>query len=86
MFVIMTQTAIDNMAFEDAMGELETIVRNLETGQTKLDESISAYERGVALKKHCEKRLNDARLKIEKITLNQNGTPKGTEPFDPENQ
>ena len=40
MFVIMTQTAIENMAFEDAMGELETIVRNLETGQTKLDESI----------------------------------------------
>jgi exodeoxyribonuclease VII small subunit len=86
MFVIMTQTAIDTMAFEDAMGELETIVRNLETGQTKLDESISAYERGVALKKHCEKRLNDARLKIEKITLDQNGIPKGTEPFDAEDQ
>lgn len=82
----MTQTAIETLAFEDAMTELETIVRNLETGNTKLDESIAAYERGVALKKHCEKRLQDARLKIEKITLDQNGTPTGTEPFDPENQ
>ena len=86
MFLIMTQTAIETLAFEDAMAELETIVRNLETGNTKLDESIAAYERGVALKKHCEKRLQDARLKIEKITLDQNGTPTGTEPFDPENQ
>lgn len=82
----MTQTAIETLAFEDAMAELETIVRNLETGNTKLDESIAAYERGVALKKHCEKRLQDARLKIEKITLDQNGAPTGTEPFDPENQ
>ncbi len=86
MFFDMTEKQIDTLSFEDAMGELETIVRNLETGNTKLDESITAYERGVALKKHCEKRLNDARLKIEKITLDQNGTPTGTEPFDPENQ
>ncbi len=80
----MTETAIDKMTFEDAMVELETIVRNLETGQTKLDDSIKSYERGVALKKHCEKRLNDARLKIEKITLDQDGKPTGLEPFDPE--
>jgi exodeoxyribonuclease VII small subunit len=81
----MTDTAIEKMAFEDAMTELESIVRNLETGQTKLDDSIMAYERGVALKKHCEKRLNDARLKIEKITLEQDGKATGIEPFDPEN-
>lgn len=80
----MTETKIDDLAFEDALTELETIVRNLETGQTKLDESITAYERGVALKKHCEKRLNEARLKIEKITLDQDGKPQGIEPLDPE--
>ena len=49
----MTQTAIEKLSFEDALGELETIVRNLETGQTKLDESIASTERGVALK-HCK--------------------------------
>lgn len=70
------------MSFEDALTELETIVRAMETGQTKLDDSINAYERGVALKKHCEKRLNDARLKIEKISMDSNGNPTGLEPFD----
>ena len=81
----MTQkTDIKDMSFEDALGELETIVRNLESGNTKLDESINAYERGVALKKHCEKRLENARLKIEKISLDENGAPQGLEPFDAE--
>jgi len=80
----MTQAVIDTLSFEEAMVELESIVRNLETGQTKLDDSIAAYERGVALKKHCEKRLNDARLKIEKIAMDDNGTPTGLEDFDPE--
>lgn len=75
---------IDTLSFEDALSELETIVRNLETGQTKLDDSIAAYERGVLLKKHCEKRLNDARLKIEKITMDGAGNVTGTEPFDPQ--
>ena len=64
----MTDKSIESMSFEDALTELEGIVRSMETGQTKLDDSINAYERGVALKKHCEKRLNDARLKIEKIS------------------
>lgn len=72
------------MSFEDALTELEGIVRAMETGQTKLDESINAYERGVALKKHCEKRLNDARLKIKKISMDSNGNPTGLEPFDAE--
>ena len=80
----MTNAKIENLSFEDALSELETIVRNLESGQTKLDESITAYERGVSLKNHCEKRLNDARLKIEKITLDSNGAPTGLEPFDAE--
>lgn len=79
-----TDKSIESMTFEDALTELEGIVRNLETGQTKLDDSIESYERGVALKKHCEKRLNDARLKIEKITLDDQGKPTGLENFDPE--
>jgi exodeoxyribonuclease VII small subunit len=73
---------IEEMSFEDALQELETLIRNMESGQTKLDESIQAYERGIALKSHCEKRLKDARLKIEKITLNENGNPSGLEPFE----
>lgn len=81
---VMTEKSVESLSFEEALSELEGIVRNLETGQTKLDESIAAYERGVALKKHCEKRLNDARLKIEKISMDQNGNPTGLEPFDPE--
>jgi len=80
----MTKNTIESMTFEDALTELEGIVRNLETGQTKLDDSITSYERGVALKNHCEKRLNDARLKIEKISLDSDGKPTGLEPFDPE--
>jgi len=82
----MSEKTITDMPFEDAMVELETIVRNLESGNTKLNDSIASYERGVALKKHCEKMLNEARLKIDKITLDQNGTPTGTQAFDPENQ
>lgn len=80
----MTDKAIKSMTFEDALTELEGIVRNLETGQTKLDDSIASYERGIALKKHCEERLNDARLKIEKITLDSQNKPTGLEDFDPE--
>lgn len=81
----MTQTpdaqAIDKLSFENALGELEGIVRALESGKAPLEESISAYERGIALKNHCEKKLSEARLKIEKITLSPGGTPK-TSPFE----
>lgn len=73
--------AIENMSFEDALGELETIVRNLEGGKAPLEESIGAYERGIALRQHCEKKLRDAQMKIEKITTRQDGTL-GTQPLD----
>ncbi len=72
---------IATMTFEAAMTELEKIVRDLESGQTTLENSIAAYDRGVALKKHCEARLEDARLKVEKITLGADGTPAGAVPF-----
>ena len=75
---------IEKMSFEIALAELEGIVRSLEAGQTPLEESITAYERGVALKRHCEKRLSDARLRVEKITLTADGSPQGTTPFNPD--
>lgn len=66
--------SIDQMSFETAMQELETIVKTMESGQTPLEESITSYERGMALKKHCEKKLSDAQTKIEKISMNADGS------------
>lgn len=63
---------ISTMSFEDALGELEKIVRQIEDGRGKLDEAISAYERGVALKRHCESKLKEAQVKIEQITVGEN--------------
>ncbi len=71
----------EKLDFETALVELESIVRSLESGKSPLDESINAYERGIALKMHCEKKLEQARLKIEKITLKSDGKIT-TEPFD----
>lgn len=75
--------AIAALSFEAALAELETIVRNLETGKAALEDSISAYERGVALKQHCESKLREAQAKIEKITVGPDGKI-GTAPFDSE--
>ncbi|MBL8638091.1 MAG: exodeoxyribonuclease VII small subunit [Alphaproteobacteria bacterium] len=66
-------TAIDKMSFEAALAELEAIVRDLETGKTSLEKSISSYERGVALKTHCETKLLEAQSKIEKIIVTPDG-------------
>ena len=79
----MTEAAIKDLSFEQALGELETIVRGLEAGETELEKSISAYERGIALKKHCETKLKDAQAKIEKITVGADGSL-STEPLDAE--
>ncbi len=76
-----TAQPLENLNFEKALVELEEIVRALESGKAPLEESIAAYERGIALKNHCEKKLQEARLKIDKITLSPDGTPR-TEPFD----
>lgn len=75
--------ALEKLSFEDALSELETIVRDLETGKAPLETSITAYERGVALKKHCEQKLKDAQAKIEKITVTQDGAI-NTQPLDSE--
>lgn len=77
------QKAVANMSFEDALTELEGIVRDLESGKAPLEKSIESYERGIELKKHCEKKLRDAKEKIEKITVTKDGTLK-TSPLDPE--
>ena len=70
------QKDISKMSFEEALAELEQIVRTLESGQGKLDEAITAYERGAALKAHCEAKLKDAQAKIEKIRIGSEGTIK----------
>ena len=72
--------SLENMSFESALSELEKIVAGLEQGNTPLEDSIAAYERGMALKKHCEKKLREAQSKIEKISISEDGSVK-TEPF-----
>jgi exodeoxyribonuclease VII small subunit len=62
--------SIEKMSFEEALAELEEIVRKIDTGQEDLAAAVSSFERGVVLKKHCESMLQNAKLKIEKITGN----------------
>ncbi len=72
---------IATMSFEEALDELQALVRKLEKGESKLDEAIQQYERGAALKQHCETKLREAQAKIEKIVM----TPAGeiaSEPVD----
>ncbi|HTV44407.1 MAG TPA: exodeoxyribonuclease VII small subunit [Stellaceae bacterium] len=61
------------MSFEDALAELEQIVRRLEAGQVKLDEAILSYERGAQLKQHCERKLNEAQQRVERIIIGPDG-------------
>ncbi|MEE8622372.1 MAG: exodeoxyribonuclease VII small subunit [Alphaproteobacteria bacterium] len=64
---------IASMSFEDALSELERIVAELEKGKVKLNEAIGAYERGAALKRHCEAKLSEAKAKVDKIMLGPQG-------------
>jgi len=73
---------ISALSFEQAVEELEKIVAALERGDVPLDRSIEIYERGEALKKHCETLLSAAENRIEKIRLDRAGKPQGTEPLD----
>ncbi|KAB7739948.1 exodeoxyribonuclease VII small subunit [Parvibaculum sedimenti] len=75
---------IEKLSFEDALAQLEKIVSQLESGEAPLEKSIELYERGTALKAHCEARLKAAEAKVEKITLSAGGEPTGTEPLDVE--
>lgn len=77
------KTAVEDMSFEAALAELEGIVSRLEQGQGTLEDAIDAYERGNDLKKHCQKKLDEARMRVEKIRVPEAGTaPTGADPLD----
>jgi exodeoxyribonuclease VII small subunit len=82
----MTEPAIPDdiagMSFEAALAQLEQIVHKLETGDVPLEDSIRIYERGSALKAHCERRLREAELKVERIVLGPGGAAAGLERAD----
>lgn len=84
MLAPMSETAADIAAltFEDALRALEEIVRKLEGGEVPLDDSITLYERGEALRKHCQARLDAAQARIERIVAGPGGAATGTQPFD----
>ena len=73
--------SLDQMSFEQALAELEAIVQKLERGQLDLDASIHAYERGTLLRHHCARKLREAELRVEKLSLDRAGEPK-LEPLD----
>ena len=74
--------AIAEMTFEQALRALEDVVRQLEGGEVPLEESIGLYERGEALRRHCQARLDAAQARIEKIVAGPDGKPAGAVPFD----
>ncbi|WP_409018673.1 exodeoxyribonuclease VII small subunit [Brevundimonas vesicularis] len=71
-----------DLSFEKALERLEGIVSRLESGQAPLEESITLYEEGAVLKAHCEARLKEAQLRVEKIVVGTDGQAKGTAPAD----
>ncbi|MEM7210833.1 MAG: exodeoxyribonuclease VII small subunit [Pseudomonadota bacterium] len=77
----MSEKPIAEMSFEEALAALEDVVRSLEGGQVPLEQSIDLYERGEALRKHCDDRLKAAELRVEKIVA-ADGKATGAEPFE----
>ena len=73
---------VKRLPFEKALAELEAIVQKLEQGTVPLEESVTIYERGEALKRRCEELLRQAEARVEKITIDASGKPTGTEPLD----
>lgn len=74
-------TDVKALSFEAALRELEGIVKRMETGEAELEQAIGDYARGMALKTHCEAKLKDARMQVEKIVQGEGGA-KATEPFN----
>ena len=68
-----TKNEIDKMTFEEALKSLEEIVSQLDSGEIDLDKAVEAYERGTNLKAHCEKKLKEAQLRVEKIEVDKEG-------------
>jgi exodeoxyribonuclease VII small subunit len=76
--------SLETLTFEQALGELEAIVEQLEKGDVSLDTAIDAYARGMSLKTHCQGRLEEARLRVEKIKVPSGDVTSVTVgPFDP---
>ncbi|MEO0342615.1 MAG: exodeoxyribonuclease VII small subunit [Pseudomonadota bacterium] len=78
----MSEKPVEDMSFEEAMNELESLVSRLESAQVPLEESITLYDRGAKLKALCEARLKAAEEKVAQITLGSDGKPSGTTPVD----
>ncbi|EPX85822.1 exodeoxyribonuclease VII small subunit [Salipiger mucosus] len=76
------ETPVEEMSFEQAMGELEQVVNQLERGEVPLEQSIALYERGAKLRAHCETKLKEAEEKVAAITLDAEGNPTGTKPVE----
>jgi len=76
--------SIDTLSFEEALRALETIVRQLESGDVPLEDSINLYEEGERLRQHCQKRLDAAQARIERIVQGPDGAAASTRPFDAE--
>ena len=81
----MENNEINELSFEEALNQLEIIVRELESGKTKLDDAVNAYERAIKLKQFCENKLKSAQLKIEKLEITPNDEVKISEFTIPEN-
>lgn len=75
-------TPVDAMSFEQAMAALERIVSQLESGRVDLEESIAIYERGAALRRHCEAKLKAAEMRVEQIVQSKDGAATGVKPLD----
>ena len=82
----MVDDPLEKMTFEDAMKELENLVDALDKGDVSLDEAIAAYDRGSQLKDHCQKKLNEAKMKVETIQSSgeSNVIPNKLSSFDPD--
>lgn len=78
----MSDTPVDEMSFEQAMAELETVLTRLEKGDVALEESINLYERGAELKKRCETKLREAEEKVAAIQTDSEGNPTGLKPVE----
>lgn len=80
----MSDKSVAEMNFEEAMKALEDVVNRLEAGDVALEDSIKLYERGAALKAHCQAKLSEAEEKVAAITLDKDGQPNGLERVEPE--
>ena len=82
----MSNTELDKLTFEEAMKELEKLVDSLDKGEVSLDEAIAAYDRGSQLKDYCEKKLQEAKMKVDTIQASDNTDtiPEKLSPFKPD--